>query len=313
MHDTILALQQRGRVLLLGDFNAHTGSLADVAPPTGDDVLRTTGAAALAPSAWGVPAGRLNPDRTSPTVFCRWLVERVCLPTVCVILNGRAPGTGGLLTLDTRQQADRLVRSCARGICIDYALTDARLHCSLVAAFNVLPNHRVSDHNILECTLLPPPSAPAPLQPPPMATPRPPPPPSRNTTKHADWVAAIKSADSQQQLDAALALPGPAAEATYLRTSVTVRAPCLARTGRGAGLRRRCSCRSRHGSAIATVSTPPCRQRRATGSAQRSGGGGSGATPLTQPSGAPSAAGSRRSLTTSSRPCCAASPGLLDS
>jgi hypothetical protein len=207
LRDTILALQQRGRVLLFGDFNAHTGSLADVAPPA-DDVLRAAGAAALAPSAWGVPAGRLNPDRASPTAFGRWLVERVCLPTACVILNGRAPGAGGPLWTLTTRRADCLVRSC-----IDYALADARLY-SRVAAFNILPHHGVSDHNILECILLPPPATPA--APAAAATGDALPPALRyDDAKHADWVAAIKSDGFQRRLDAALALPGPAAEAAF--------------------------------------------------------------------------------------------------
>lgn len=93
LRDATLALQQRGRVLLMGDFNAHTGSLADVAPPA-DALLGATGAAALAASAWGVPSERHNPDAATVNPFGRWLVEELCLPTACVILNGRAPGAG---------------------------------------------------------------------------------------------------------------------------------------------------------------------------------------------------------------------------
>lgn len=191
LRSQILAYQQRGRVLMLGDFNARVGALKDF-EPGGDELLQELGAASLAPSCQGVPTQRTALEGEPVNPFGKMLIG-TCLSTGCVILNGRAPGPAGqpAWTFE-RERSGVMQRSC-----VDYGVIDARAF-SLVTCFAVVPHGGFSDHNILLCKLRPPaPPAAAPRAPP-AACGRPR--PRWDESRREEFVAALEAGEAASRL-----------------------------------------------------------------------------------------------------------------
>ena len=191
LRDQILQFQSDGRVLLLGDFNAHVGPLSDTHPEA-DILLANLPEAVALPSRWGVPAARETPPGARTDALGRALVDTICLSTGCVLLNGRAPSA-----------APGAGWTFQRGLhcsCIDYGIIDARAY-TCVSDFSIIPEQgdRHSDHLGLSCTLQFSPPADA-HEPAPARAARP------NLRwdprKRAEYVAALESPSTQAQLQA---------------------------------------------------------------------------------------------------------------
>lgn len=204
LRSQIVAYQQLGRVLLLGDFNARVGAMSDV-HPGGDELLQEFGAAGLAPTCHGVPAARAALEGEPANPFGSILVG-MCLSTGCVILNGRAPGPPG----QPAWTFERVRGGVAQRSCVDYGIVDARAF-SLITSFEVAPHGGFSDHNFLLCKLRPPnPPAAAPRAPPAAhGRPR----PRWDESRREEFVAALEAPPAAGRLAELQALAGTEAAA----------------------------------------------------------------------------------------------------
>lgn len=132
----------QGEVCLLGDFNAHTGTLDDRGslPQQLLDDLGVMGG----PAAHAVLPARQNSDTACPCQFGKLLVD-LCVATDCVILNGRAPGDeSGAFTFES---------SGGQGSVIDYGIVS---RACFPWVYRFLPVPRVdsmSDHCMLLCVI----------------------------------------------------------------------------------------------------------------------------------------------------------------
>ena len=206
----VLQYQQQGLVLLLGDFNAKTGREPDVRPDA-DGLLELVGLAGATPAAMGIPLARDSPDQAPPDRFGKLLIDTLCLPCACVILNGRTPASPTCSNngwTREHERAGRLEQSC-----IDYAVADARLF-PHVSSFDILAHRGFSDHNALRCSLeLPPPPAVAPAALGAASAPR----PRFDESKRDDYVARLSGAEARLALAGLSSQDGPAAAAALAR------------------------------------------------------------------------------------------------
>ena len=132
LRDQTLSLQARGRVLLMGDFNARLGTMPDIQPGADTLLARAAGgprATSLDPS---IPASRAAAEGTR-NAFGSLLINTLCLPTASVILNGRAPSGAGRNDVCT-YTGPPPARATS---CVDYAIADPRLYPS-VRSFEIL-------------------------------------------------------------------------------------------------------------------------------------------------------------------------------
>lgn len=204
--DRVSRYRSRGRVLLLGDFNARVGNAHDLAPAPSDPCT-SAGAAGAAPGTDGVPVDRKTPDPVTDT-HGRLLISKLCVPSQCFIANGRAPA--GIAPNDT--WTHRATNGSTHTV-IDYCITDAPTF-SAINSLSILPHdHNISDHRLIACHLRcsrTPPTAPDDAQ------------PARRRLRltpamQPDWAAAVQSADVTARLSALPSLPkeeqAPALEA----------------------------------------------------------------------------------------------------
>lgn len=193
LRDQILQFQQHGRVLILGDFNARTGTLSDSHPEAAELLAAVSGDT---PTTGSAPTERSSAD-TRADASGGLLIDTVCLPTACVIVNGRAPHTQSAAFTYETTRSGRPLRSC-----LDYCIVDATAF-PHVSSFKIKPHRGLSDHNILTCTYSPTPTPPAPA---PAADTLPPRPHFDEAHREA-WAARLQSSPFENAWDRALALP----------------------------------------------------------------------------------------------------------
>jgi hypothetical protein len=126
------------KLVVMGDFNAHTGVLPDF-DPVADEILEDIGLGlGEVVSSNHVPVARSSMDQ-SVNDLGRLLLSHCCSDSGLFLLNGRAPGD--MVGSFTHAQS-----------VIDYGLVDAHTY-SCVKKFAVLPRQDESDHMPLECIL----------------------------------------------------------------------------------------------------------------------------------------------------------------
>lgn len=134
----IISAGGRGNVLVVGDFNAHTGSLCDYVDTQGlDEVL---GIDDLVASASHILCNRNNQDRKVPNLYGKELIQ-LCQSTGMVIVNGRTEGDW-----------DGAVTYPGAGSVLDYGLVDSALY-QAVRYFRVLSPVGWSDHCPIEMSV----------------------------------------------------------------------------------------------------------------------------------------------------------------
>jgi endonuclease/exonuclease/phosphatase family metal-dependent hydrolase len=142
----ILKYRALGNVLVMGDFNARTGSLDDRGTEADELLARLGTAVPTVSSTPGIPA-RASQDGSTVDAFGRMLISEVAIEGGCILLNGRLQEPGAPTCL--RQQHGSVTSSTM----IDYALVDARLY-QHVRGFRVLPwEPSFSDHCMLMAEL----------------------------------------------------------------------------------------------------------------------------------------------------------------
>lgn len=132
LSELVTSFQQQGQVLLFGDFNARVGSRPDIISAD-ERILETVGAEAFSAARSGAPilrAGLAGSGRTDR--FGRLLIDTLCIPAGCIMMNGRTPGdVGGAATYVCRR-GSHVSQSC-----IDYGIVDARLFPHIIS-FNII-------------------------------------------------------------------------------------------------------------------------------------------------------------------------------
>ncbi len=145
-HD-IKQFKKQGEILILGDFNAHTGTWDD----TGSDSQSVLDAMGVLSGDMvsGHPLARRNNSDVQPVCSFGKALINLCVATQCVISNGRAPG-------DERGMATRPSQQPGRpGSVIDYGLI-SRGWFPKVSTFEVQQSAiglSISDHLPVLCVL----------------------------------------------------------------------------------------------------------------------------------------------------------------
>ena len=167
----------------------------------------------------GVPATRVTADGGRPNSHGNHLIDTICIPTACVIVNGRAPHTAsGGFTFEGGQGSS----------CIDYCIADAHLF-SHIRSLTIIPHQGRSDHNALLCTIPKPITHPTPTagpRPPTQEPEQPPPRPRFKEEHRAEYAAALMAPRTAAALTAATQLSDISAAAAAL--AATVRAAATA-------------------------------------------------------------------------------------
>jgi len=150
--DNISLFQHQGHVLLLGDFNAHVSTAADLNMES-IDLLTTVHAiprTTFDADTTCIPPHRCSCDPHPVDTYGRLLLHEICMSTGCVLLNGRCAGdTAGHLTHTSSNFCP--TRTCTVGSVLDYGVVTYGMYAH-VSSFLVHPIIPViSDHTPVVC------------------------------------------------------------------------------------------------------------------------------------------------------------------